>query len=105
MKNKDVGRILPETDLAYECLSSDGRGGKADRDGIECSERQESGITVTRLWVKNAAGAEKIGKPAGHYLTADIGQLWREAEQEKTRDRSLQRSSARRYMPRRVRAY
>ena len=89
MKNKDVGRILPETDLAYECLSSDGRGGKADRDGIECSERQESGITVTRLWVKNAAGAEKIGKPAGHYLTADIGQLWHEGSRARENARSV----------------
>ena len=89
MKSKDVGRILPETDLAYECLSSDGRGGKADRDGIECSERQESGITVTRLWVKNAAGAEKIGKPAGHYLTADIGQLWHEGSRARENARSV----------------
>ena len=78
MTKQDGGRILPETDLAYECLGGDGTGGAADRDGIECSERQESGITITRLWVKNAAGAEKIGKPVGHYLTADIGQLWHE---------------------------
>lgn len=46
MKSKDVGRILPETDLAYECLSSDGRGGKADRDGIECSERHNRNAPV-----------------------------------------------------------
>lgn len=79
MQESNYAPVLPETDLAYECLGSDKKGGEdGDIDGIECTEQSESGITVTRLWVKNSAGSEKIGKPVGHYLTADIGQLWHE---------------------------
>lgn len=62
------------TDMAEECYD---RGSLlTDEHGIRFTEQREKGITVSRLEITNQKGEEIIGKPAGNYITVNIGKIW-----------------------------
>lgn len=59
------------TDLAAELYDKE-----KETDGIEYSETQTDGITISSLDITNENGAQIMGKPCGKYLTIDIGRIW-----------------------------
>ncbi len=64
------------TDLAVECRELLRDNESPDLDGIESVEETLHGIKVGRIKVKTEAGAKKLGKPLGTYITIDTGKLW-----------------------------
>lgn len=62
-----------KTDLALETREL--RAKKGVRDGIRTEERTENGVKVTVLRV-DPDGEEKAGKPAGTYVTLELGRFW-----------------------------
>ena len=64
------------TDLALETRELHAKPGKPD--GIESEEREENGIRITTMRVSpdGAANGKAAGKPAGTYVTLDIGPVW-----------------------------
>ena len=63
------------TDLALEAkeIASQTMGDRIP--GIEVSTDVDEGITVTRMDVTNAQGAQAIGKMIGHYVTIEVPEL------------------------------
>ncbi len=47
-----------------------------DRSGIEEHTETQNDIIVTTVNIQNQSAAERIGKPVGKYITADIGKIW-----------------------------
>ena len=43
--------------------------------GIDASEMEKDGITVSRIRVKDEIGAQKIGKPVGNYITLFLPEI------------------------------
>ena len=80
------------TDLAAECYppaaadTDEEKKTEQDFDGLIYKVKESKGIKITELEVTSKAGEEKIGKPLGRYITAEIGRLWQKGktEQEKT---------------------
>lgn len=66
--------INVRTDLVLEAreIYKENHRDEMDIDGIEVIEESEKDIKVTTVKVKNEAGAEKIGKPMGNYITIDM---------------------------------
>lgn len=62
------------TDLALETRELHAKPGKPD--GIETEERETNGIHVTTMRVSPGGEARAGGKPAGTYVTLDIGAVW-----------------------------
>ena len=63
-----------KTDLALETRELHAK--KGVRDGIRTEERTENGVKVTVLRV-DPDGEEKAGKPAGTYVTLELGRFCR----------------------------
>ncbi len=59
------------TDLALEVHELHG-----SDSGIVVKEETKSGITVTTATVAKGRGEQNAGKPAGEYITLEIGNLW-----------------------------
>lgn len=59
------------TDLALELHELHGKDS-----GIELDEQIINGIKVTSATVREGTGEQTAGKPAGLYITLDIGKLW-----------------------------
>lgn len=80
------------TDLAAECYppaaadTDEEKKTEQDFDGLIYKVKESKGIKITELEVTSKSGEEKIGKPLGRYITAEIGRLWQKGktEQEKT---------------------
>ena len=72
MKNKigDYMKTTFRTDLAMELQQT-----LTDNTGVEAFSEEEGGITTTWVKVTNQAGAEKIGKPEGNYITLESAQM------------------------------
>ncbi len=62
------------TDLALETRELHAEAGKSD--GLITTEREENGLHVTVLEVKPGKGEQQSGKPAGTYVTVEIGAIW-----------------------------
>lgn len=64
-----------ETDLALEAteLWRQQPGDPGKLPGVSTKEYQREGLPVTEVKVLNEEGAEAVGKPAGTYLTLDMG--------------------------------
>lgn len=73
-----------QSDLAMERRSADGRD-----EGIEYSESELDGITLTRLRVTSEAGEKTIGRPKGNYVTLGIGRPWLMGDAERSRAEEL----------------
>lgn len=43
--------------------------------GVKSSEREEAGVTITKITVTDENGAKALGKPVGTYITAEIPSL------------------------------
>lgn len=56
------------TDLAVEARELAG----ADIQGVEYSERNENGLDISRLYVKNHKAGVKLKKEVGTYITIDV---------------------------------
>ncbi|HBN86374.1 MAG TPA: GPR endopeptidase [Clostridiales bacterium] len=63
------------TDLTLEAQEMLIRGepNKKDFDGIVSHVRKEGKLNITHVEITNNAGAEKIGKPIGNYITIEVG--------------------------------
>ncbi len=57
------------SDLAAEC------GVETERDGVRVSRSEAGGCTITRVQIKSAAAAERLGKPCGRYVTLECGSI------------------------------
>lgn len=57
------------TDLAMECVSKQGNWVE---NGIKSETEQIDGITINKITVSNEAGATRIGKDIGQYITLQI---------------------------------
>lgn len=60
------------TDLALECrelLNGE------EPEGVESKYEEKNGIKITEIEIKNKNGEEKLGKPIGKYITAEIPSL------------------------------
>lgn len=68
------------TDLALETRELHAKPGKPD--GIQTEEREEKGVHVTSMRVLPGGEAQAGGKPAGTYVTVEIGDVWRLGAQE-----------------------
>lgn len=66
--------MYPRTDLALE-LHEQAQSHYPDLDGIASKTVQDGEITITHVQVKNNAGAEKLGKPIGNYITLETDAL------------------------------
>jgi spore protease len=63
------------TDLAVEAVSQHGEEALR-RHGVQVErEPREPDLTVERVWVQDEAGAERIGKPPGRYVTVRAPRL------------------------------
>ncbi len=60
------------TDLALEVHELHG-----EASGIQISEANKDGITVTTAIIKEGEGEALSGKRAGKYITLDVGKVWR----------------------------
>ncbi|MGM9657364.1 MAG: GPR endopeptidase [Eubacteriales bacterium] len=65
---------VKRTDLAFEAHEINAENGVDD--GIVITEETIDGIPVTVAVVKEGRGEKEAGKPAGTYITADIGRIW-----------------------------
>ncbi|MBQ1435196.1 MAG: GPR endopeptidase [Clostridia bacterium] len=66
------------TDLALEAHESLAAAGE-DMEGVTYSEQRGDGYDVKRVIVQNGRGAERIGKPAGTYVTIEAPGLRRDS--------------------------
>lgn len=64
------------SDLAAECMEMVYKDRKADADGIVSSYTKTCGIRSDIIEITDDAGAVKLGKPKGKYITVDIGKIW-----------------------------
>lgn len=48
--------------------------------GVTCAAEEKQGMRITRICVQNEAGAEKLGKPVGRYITLEVPPFRRNAE-------------------------
>lgn len=75
------------TDLAAECypLTEDQKKAAkpCDNDGLIYSSEQKNGVEIVRLDVTSKAGAKKIGKECGSYITVNIGRIWQKSSEER----------------------
>lgn len=62
------------TDLALETRELHAKPGKPD--GILSEEREENGVHVTTMRVLPGGEEQAGGKPAGTYITVEIGDVW-----------------------------
>lgn len=62
------------TDLALETRELHAKPGKPD--GILSEEREENGVHVTAMRVLPGGEEQAGGKPAGTYITVEIGDVW-----------------------------
>lgn len=93
IKNKTLAEHYTEkysrTDLAAECypLAEDQKEDAEphDNDGLVYSEEQKNGIEIVRLDVTSKAGAKKIGKECGSYITVNIGRIWQKSSEERNK--------------------
>lgn len=62
------------TDLAAESvdLAQKQKNFLSERDGVRCRQRKSRGFALTEVEITNTAGAEKIGKPEGRYVTVEL---------------------------------
>lgn len=60
------------TDLAIEATAYYKENNSEELEGIEVTEREEDGNTITIVKVLNKNGVKKIGKPIGSYITIEI---------------------------------
>lgn len=74
---RDLQPFGVRTDLALEAneLASHDRGGTIP--GIDVETDRQEGITITRMTVRDEAGARAIGKMIGHYVTLEVPGLRR----------------------------
>lgn len=63
------------TDLASELKEMHAETDRFDPDGIESEEEILCGIKVGTIRITNSAGAEKLSKPQGTYITLETGML------------------------------
>lgn len=63
------------TDLALESRELHAREG--EKDGILTEEREENGVRVTAMHILTGEGEKRSGKKSGHYITLDVGAVWR----------------------------
>ncbi|WP_077532680.1 GPR endopeptidase [Massiliimalia massiliensis] len=56
------------TDLAIECIDF---AGETLPQGIITNEKNENGMTITAVEIKEEEAANRIGKPVGHYVTIE----------------------------------
>ena len=74
------------TDLAAECYppaaadTDEEKKTEQDFDGLIYKVKESKGIKITELEVTSKSGEEKIGKPLGRYITAEIGRLWQKGK-------------------------
>lgn len=63
------------TDLAAEArqIWQEGAGEAAALPGVSARDYRRRGFSVTRVEILDGAGAEALGKPAGTYITVDLG--------------------------------
>ena len=63
------------TDLAAEArqIWQGGAGEAAALPGVSARDYRRRGFSVTRVEILDGAGAEALGKPAGTYITVDLG--------------------------------
>ena len=69
------------SDLACEAGTGNFRG----LEGIRYREEREADCRIERMTVCNAAGAARLGKPEGEYITVHCRPLWRLNESERGR--------------------
>lgn len=69
------------TDLAVEAHEAlrEEIGQKAEIEGIDVRESGFDGVTVRRVEIQNEAGAKRMGKPVGNYITVEMPGLARDA--------------------------
>ena len=81
------------TDLAAECypLTEDQKetAKPRDNDGLIYSSEQKNGVEIVRLDVTSKAGAKKIGKECGSYITVNIGRIWQKSSKERNKISNL----------------
>ena len=66
--------MYPRTDLALE-LHEQVKSLYPDLDGVASVTEKDGEISVTHVQVKNSAGAERLGKPIGNYITLETEAL------------------------------
>lgn len=73
IQNKN--QYCPRTDLANECVEMHFGNSAPDNDGIKVYSETRGGIAFDILEILNREGSEKLGKPTGKYVTANIGKI------------------------------
>ncbi|QCT02150.1 germination protease [Paenibacillus algicola] len=71
----DLQRYSVRTDLAVESREMLAGQEPVQIPGVVENIQQEDGIRITRLDVQNEAGAERIGRVKGHYITLEVPEL------------------------------
>lgn len=66
------------TDLALERHE---RIAQQEPEGVDCAVRQEEGIRITRITVRDERGERALGKLKGEYITAELPGIEKSAEQ------------------------
>ena len=63
------------TDLAIEAAAMLSRKPGEELDGVKVDNYSKDSVNVTKVKIENEAGAEKIGKPIGNYVTIECENL------------------------------
>lgn len=72
---------MSRTDLALESAQAAAAKAREGRlPGVRSRETQRDGYAVTEIRVEDDAGAQALGKPAGRYVTVDLGPYFRREE-------------------------
>lgn len=66
MKPEGIRSDSPRTDLALELV-----GGRSHIPGVHMETHRLDGVTLTRIRVLDATGAQQVGKPPGRYITLE----------------------------------
>ncbi len=64
------------TDLALESRELYQEDHQQEPEGVDWQQEQREGVLLTRVYVRNEAGAAALEKPVGSYITADLGTGW-----------------------------
>lgn len=72
---------MSRTDLALESAQAAAAVAREGRlPGVRSRETRREGYAVTEIRVEDDAGAQALGKPAGRYVTVDLGPYFRREE-------------------------
>lgn len=64
------------TDLALESREIYQEDNQREPEGVDWQQQRQGDILLTRVYVRNEAGAAALDKPVGAYITADLGKGW-----------------------------